>query len=103
MKKLKLTINDEVKTFDLSENGECKVEVVNKYVPKVGDCVRTIVDDLGRATFFKIGYILGVFSLFILKIPSINFTSSTLFSSAKFFNNACFVLQVPPKSLKIQT
>ena len=35
MKKLKLTINDEVKTFDLSENGECKVEVVNKYVPKV--------------------------------------------------------------------
>ena len=39
MKELKLTINGNVKIFDLPENGEYKVEVVNKYVPKVGDCV----------------------------------------------------------------
>ena len=57
MKKLKLTINDEVKTFDLSENGECKVEVVNKYVPKVGDCVMKIGDNLLPTTFFKIVFI----------------------------------------------
>lgn len=54
MKKLKLTINDEVKTFDLPENEEYKVEVVNKYVPKVGDCVMERGDVLGCATFFKI-------------------------------------------------
>ena len=40
MKKLKLTINGEVNTFDMPENGEYKVEVVNKYVPQVGDCVK---------------------------------------------------------------
>lgn len=54
MKKLKLTINGEVKTFDLPENGEYKCEVVNKYVPKVGDCVKASGNVLGCATFFKI-------------------------------------------------
>ena len=39
MKQLKLTINGEVKTFDLHENGEYKCEVIETYVPKVGDCV----------------------------------------------------------------
>ena len=44
MKELKLTINGDVKIFDLPENGEYKVEVVNKYVPKVGDCVKLECD-----------------------------------------------------------
>lgn len=44
MKKLKLTIDGEVKIFDLPENGEYKVEVVNKYVPQVGDCVKVECD-----------------------------------------------------------
>ena len=36
MKKLKLTINDEVKTFDLPENGKYKCEVTETYFPKEG-------------------------------------------------------------------
>ena len=39
MKKLKITINGEVKTFDLPENGEYKCEVIESYFPKAGDCV----------------------------------------------------------------
>ena len=39
MKKLKLTINGEVKIFDLPENGEYKCEVEESYVPKALDCV----------------------------------------------------------------
>ena len=39
MKQLKITIADEVKTFDLPENGEYKCEVTESYVPKAGDCV----------------------------------------------------------------
>lgn len=44
MKKLKLTINGELKIFDLPENGDYKVEVVNKYVPQVDDCVKVECD-----------------------------------------------------------
>ena len=39
MKQLKITINGEVKTFDLPENGEYKCEVEESYVPRKGDCV----------------------------------------------------------------
>ena len=39
MKQLKITIEGEVKTFDLPENGEYKCEVTESYVPKAGDCV----------------------------------------------------------------
>lgn len=39
MKKLKITIAGEVKTFDLPENGEYKCEVTEFYIPKAGDCV----------------------------------------------------------------
>ena len=52
MKELKLTINGEVKIFDLPENGEYKVEVVNKYVPKVGDCVKVECDNLTKTDFY---------------------------------------------------
>ena len=44
MKKLKLTINGKVNTFDLPENGEYKCEVEESYVPKVGDCVKVECD-----------------------------------------------------------
>ena len=57
MKKLKLTIAGEVMTFNLPENGEYKCEVVEHYVPKVGDCVRVSGNDLDCATFFKIVFI----------------------------------------------
>ena len=40
MKKLKLTINGNVNTFDLPENGEYKCEIEESYMPKVGDCVK---------------------------------------------------------------
>ena len=33
MKKIKLTINGEVKTFELPENGEYKCEVTETYMP----------------------------------------------------------------------
>ena len=39
MKQLKITIDGEVKTFDLPENCEYKCEVTESYVPKEGDCV----------------------------------------------------------------
>ena len=54
MKKLKLTINGEIKTFDLPENGEYKCEVVNKYVPKVGDCVNISFKNTKEEYFGKI-------------------------------------------------
>lgn len=54
MKKLKLTIDGEVKTFDLPENEEYKVEVVNKYEAKVGDCVMYSINGSECAIFFKI-------------------------------------------------
>ena len=54
MKKLKLTIAGEVMTFNLPENEEYKCEVVEHYVPKVGDCVRVSGYDLECATFLKI-------------------------------------------------
>ena len=42
--KHELPYNDEVFSFEVSD----------KYMPKVGDCVMSIVNDLERATFFKI-------------------------------------------------
>ena len=54
MKKLKLTINGEVKTFDLPENGEYKCEVTESSIPKVGDCVMVSGNNSTNASFFKI-------------------------------------------------
>ena len=50
MKKLKLTINGKVKTFDLPENEEYKCEVTESYEPKEGDCVMIECNNLN--TFF---------------------------------------------------
>ena len=54
MKKLKITIAGEVKTFDLPENGEYKCEVTEKYVPKVGDCVMVDPKESGILYWCKI-------------------------------------------------
>ena len=50
MKKLKITIAGEVKTFDLPENEEYKCEVMESYEPKDGDCVMVECNNLN--TFF---------------------------------------------------
>ena len=56
MKKLIIKIGNE--THELPYNDETlRFEVEEHYVPKVGDCVKTIINDLERATFFKIVYI----------------------------------------------
>ena len=56
MKKLIVEIGNE--THELPYNGETfSFEISEKYVPKVGDCVKTIINELERATFFKIVYI----------------------------------------------
>ena len=52
MKKLKITIAGEVKTFDLPENGEYKCEVMEHYVPKVGDCVKVECYNLKDPHFY---------------------------------------------------
>lgn len=54
MKKLKLTINGEVRTFDLPKNGEYKCEVEESYVPKEGDCVRVQIHPYNDFYWFKI-------------------------------------------------
>lgn len=50
MKKLKITIAGEVKTFDLPENGEYKCEVTESYIPKEGDCV--MIKNKGTDTLY---------------------------------------------------
>ena len=52
MKQLKITINGEVKTFDLPENGEYKCEVTETYVPKAGDCVMVESNILNKPNFY---------------------------------------------------
>jgi hypothetical protein len=57
MKKLKLTIAGEVKIFDLPENGEYRCEVEERYVPKVGDCVKISFKNTNYEYFCKISQI----------------------------------------------
>ena len=52
MKQLKLTIDGEVKIFDLPENGEYKCEVTESYVPKAGDCVMVESNILNKPSFY---------------------------------------------------
>ena len=54
MKQLKITINSEVKTFDLPENGEYKCEVTESYVPKAGDCVTVEIKETGILYWCKL-------------------------------------------------
>ena len=53
MKKLIIKIGNE--THELPYNGEAfKIEVSDKYVPQVGDCVMVVGENSGVTTFFKV-------------------------------------------------
>ena len=53
MKKLIVKIGNE--THELPYNGEAvKIEVSEKYTPKVGDCVKVVGENSGVTTFFKV-------------------------------------------------
>ena len=76
MKKLKLTINGEVNTFDLPENGEykCEVEdsytpkvVEDSYTPKVGDCVKVECGNT-YVYYFKVKGVSNVTAKFSLAV-----------------------------------
>ena len=98
MKKLKLTIAGEVKTFDLPENGEYKVEVSDKYVPKVGDCVKVDWEDWKRVYYFKIkdihDYIEGRDTL------SFGENNYTLHQGKHLFSKYREFTQITPEELK---
>lgn len=70
MKKLKLTIAGEVKTFNLPKNGEYKCEVEEHYVPKVGDCARVECRNTWETTFywFKIKEVVNAMADFSLTV-----------------------------------
>ena len=70
MKKLKLTINDEVKTFDLPEDGEYKCEVTETYVPKAGNCVMLESKDTGKLYWCKITSVTATFANFNIAVKS---------------------------------
>ena len=99
MKELKLTINGNVKIFDLPENGEYKVEVVNKYVPKVGDCVKVECINLNKTSFywFKVKEVVSAMADFSLVVEE-NFQ----ISKNGFFNidDTRIYTQITPEELK---
>ena len=70
MKKLKITIAGEVKTFDLPENGEYKCEVTESYVPKVGDCVMVEIKGGNIFYWFKITSVTALFADFKISVDS---------------------------------
>ena len=97
MKKLKITINGKVKTFDLPENGEYKCEVEESYVPKEGDCV--MIEGKDSNTFYwcklaSITYTLAYFEL------SVN--NRLEISKGGFFhiNNNRIYTKITPEELK---
>ena len=96
MKKLKLTINGKVNTFDLPENGEYKCEVEESYVPKVGDCVKVECD---KTVFhrFKIEEIVDEFVYFSLMVrDDLNIVNGGCFIE----NNSQIYTQISPEDLK---
>ena len=96
MKKLKLTINGELKIFDLPENGEYKVEVEDSYIPKVGDCVKVECD---KTVFhrFKIEEIVDEFVYFSLMVrDDLNIVNGGCFIE----NNSQIYTQITPEELK---
>ena len=70
MKQLKITINGEVKTFDLPENGEYKCEVTETYVPKEGDCVMVKCKETGILYWYKITDTTTTFTDFKMSVNS---------------------------------
>jgi hypothetical protein len=107
MKKLKLTINGEVKTFDLPENGEYKCEVEESYVPKVGDCVRVQIHPYNDFYWFKITKVTnknayfkqGVHTYLYLK-KEINNLDVIKIESFIYINDERIYTQITPEELK---
>ena len=70
MKQLRITINGEVKTFDLPENGEYKCEVTESYVPKAGDYVMVKVKDSNAFYWCKLASITHTLAYFKLSVDN---------------------------------
>lgn len=97
MKQLKLTINGEVKTFDLPENGEYKCEVTESYVPKEGDCVMIKSKEHNVLHWCKITDITSTLANFKLSV-----NSRLEISKKGFFhiNNNRIYTKITPEELK---
>ena len=99
MKKLKLTIAGEVKTFNLPENGEYKCEVEEHYVPKVGDCARVECRNTWETTFywFKIKEVVNAMADFSLTVKEdLKISKNGFFS----INDNRIYTQITPEELK---
>ena len=99
MKKLKLTINGEVKTFELPENGEYKCEVTESYVPKIGDCVKVECNNLNEPHFywFKIKKVVDEIVDFSLMVrEDLNIVNGGFF----ILNNKQIYTKITPEELK---
>ena len=98
MKKLKLTINGEVKTFDLPENGVYKVEVEEHYMPKVGDCVKISFKDSKFEYFGKISQIV---KKEILLKSSVNEISRVVLNLSSYYDyRDIFLTKITQEELK---
>ena len=99
MKKLKLTIAGEVKTFDLPKNGEYKCEVEEHYVPKVGDCVKIECRNPRNTTFywFKIKEVVNAMVDFSLTVEEdLSIAKNGFFS----IDDNRIYTQITPEELK---
>ena len=97
MKKLKLTINGEVKIFDLPENGDYKCEVTESYVPKEGDCVMMKNKELNVIYWCKITDITTTLVDFKLSVN--NRLEISKKGSFKISENRIYT-QITPEELK---
>ena len=96
MKKLKLTINGKVNTFDLPENGEYKCEVEDSYVPKVGDCVKVECDKIFFC-WLKVKDVVNRMAYFSLAIGE---DLNTLKNGGFLIDNTRIYTQITPEELK---
>ena len=99
MKKLKLTINGEVKTFDLPENGEYKCEVEDSYIPKVGDCVKVEYKNPKETSFYWLKIEKVVIERFYFSL-AIEEDFNILKSGVFLINNNLIYTQITPEELK---
>ena len=97
MKQLKITIADEVKTFDLPENGEYKCEVEESYVPKKGDCVMIRPTDHNILYWCKLTDVTTTMAYFNLLVNSRLETSK---KGCFNINNKRIYTKITPEELK---
>ena len=97
MKQLKITINGEVKTFDLPEDGEYKCEVTESYVPKAGDCVMIEIKDTSILCWCKLTDTTTTFTDFKLSVNNKSEISKN--GSLYIISNSIFT-KITPEELK---